>query len=112
MKITLSELKQFIKNVIKENFQEETNSISTPLQAAKSKLEEIGFKEVSIAKTNEPTFKLVKADKTVILSDKSKSISSGAQLTIQVDGKTIAFNSINDSNFKLLLSTLETDINP
>lgn len=107
MKITLSELRQLVKNVLKEELGvPESFSI---LDAAKKKIEELGF--TTIEKTSE-SFKLIKGNVNVILADKSKSISSRTPFTIQINNaKPIAFSTADDTNFNLAIATLDESSN-
>lgn len=108
MKITLSELRQLVKNVIRESLQMEETS-SSPLEAAKIKLEDIGFR--TIEKTSE-SFKLIKGNTNVILADRSKSISSGTPFTIQINNeKPVAFSTVDDKNFNFVFGRLDVDGN-
>lgn len=109
MKITLSELRQLVKSVIRENLQMETSN-PVGLDAAKSALEEIGFRVFPTSNVGDPSIKMVKDKTTVIIADKMK---SAGTFTIQVNNESpIAFGSVNDSKFKLVVSRLDAGINP
>jgi hypothetical protein len=103
MRITLSELKQFIKNVIKEE-----NTIETRFSEAKNEIISYGFKEISSdSPDGKPTSKLVKDNNTIILRDLTPpaqyEVSKGKpELTIQVNKNPVkTFSNIDDQEFKI-----------
>ena len=107
MRITLSELKQFIKNVIKEE-----STISAQFNEAKNEIISFGFKEVSTdSPDGKPTSKLTKGNDTIILRDitppAQNDIAKGTtKLTIQVNNNPIQnFSNIKDRAFTTAMIT-------
>jgi|688.fasta_scaffold2413606_1 hypothetical protein len=101
MKIKLSELRQIIKSVIKEQ-----NTIKTRFEEAKNEIISYGFKEVSSdSPDGKPTSKLVKDNNTIILRDLTPpaqyDVSKGKpKLTIQVNKNPVkTFSNIDDQEF-------------
>ncbi len=101
MKITLNELRQFIKNILKEE-----NVIKTRFDEAKNEIISYGFKEVSSdSPDGKPTSKLVKDNNTIILRDLTPpaqyDVNKGkTQLTIQVNKNPVkTFSNIDDQEF-------------
>jgi len=104
MKITLNELRQFIKNVIKENLQMESNN--NPMGGATDLFLANGYeiKKSSGTPTEGGVIELSKDANNVIL--KSSNISN----TIQVNGgKVFKFSTITDRDFKIATMTLDLE---
>lgn len=104
MKITLSELKQFIKNVIKESVLSESNN--PPMGGATDIFINNGYEVLK--SNNEPemsSIELKKDNNTVVMKR-----SNNSKNTIQVNqDKPFDFSTINDRNFSLAVMKLELE---
>lgn len=101
MKITLSELKQFIKNVIKESVLAESNN--PPMGGATDIFINNGYEVLK--SNNEPEMSLIelKKDNNTVVMKRS----NNSKNTIQVNqDKPFDFSTINDSNFSLAVMKL------
>ena len=105
MKITLSELRQLVKNVIRESLQMESNNYN-PMGGATDLFLANGYeiKKSSDTPTEGGVIELSKDANNVIL--KSSNISK----TIQVNGgKVFKFSTITDRDFKIATMTLDLE---
>jgi len=101
MRITLSELKQFIKNVIKESILSEASN--PPMGGATDIFINNGYEVLK--SNNEPEMSSIelKKDNNIVVMKRSNNLKN----TIQVNqGKTFNFSTINDRDFKLAVMTL------
>lgn len=104
MKITLSELKQFIKNVIKESVLAESNN--PPMGGATDIFINNGYEVLK--SHNKPEMSLIelKKDNNIVVMKRS----NNSKNTIQVNqDKTFNFSTINDMNFRLAVMKLELE---
>ena len=101
MRITLSELKQFIKNVIKESILSEASN--PPMGGATDIFINNGYEVLK--SNNEPEMSSIelKKDNNIVVMKRS----NNSKNTIQVNqDKTFDFSTINDSNFSLAVMKL------
>ena len=99
MKITLSELKQFIKNVIKESILSESNN--PPMGGATDLFINNGY-EVSNSTGNVKfkTIELKKDDKTIILKSSPNTHTIQINTSSNPQGKVIEYNTIEGRQFR------------
>jgi hypothetical protein len=101
MKITLSELRQFIKNVIKENLLSEANN--PPMGGATDIFIDNGYEVLKSNNQPEMSSIELKKDNNTVVMKRSNNLAN----TIQVNGgKTTNFSTINDREFKLAVMML------
>lgn len=104
MKITLSELKQFIKNVIKENILSENTN--PPMGGATELFLNNGYEVLKSNNTPESSFIELKKDNNMVVMKRSNNLSN----TIQINkGDIVNFSTINDRKFQTAVITLELE---